>query len=131
MTENVCPSLQEVKMFQVDPATQSHLYEFDDDDQDEWDLLDNDTLCKTIRDDPLLKIQIGDRVKVTEGQFKDCQGIIVHIIEGIVHFQTEESKPVEVKAKAYHVRKSFKIGESVRIIQGNRAGEEGIITKIV
>jgi hypothetical protein len=51
----------------VDPATQSHLYEFEDEDQDEWDLLDNDTLMKTIRDDPQLQIQMGDRVKVFEG----------------------------------------------------------------
>ena len=131
ITENVCPSLQEVKMFQVDPATQSHLYEFDDDDQDEWDLLDDDTLCKTIRDDPQLQIQIGDRVKVTEGQFKNCNGIIKQIHDGYVHFITEDSKPFEVKAKAFHVRKCFKMGESVRIIQGNRAGEEGIVTKIV
>lgn len=50
--ENVCPSLSEVKMFQVDPASQTHLCDLEDDDQDEWDLLDNDTLCKTIRDDP-------------------------------------------------------------------------------
>jgi len=40
-TENVCPSLQEVKMFQVDPNTQSHLYDYDDEEQDEWDLLDD------------------------------------------------------------------------------------------
>jgi transcription elongation factor len=66
-------------MFQVDPASQSHLYEFEDEDQDEWDLLDNDTLLKTIRDDPQLSIQIGDRIKVVEGQFKDCSGIIKHI----------------------------------------------------
>lgn len=131
ITENVCPSLQEVKMFQVDQATQSHLYEFDDDDQDEWDLLDDETLGKTIRDDPQLQIQIEDRVKVTEGQFKDCNGLIKQIHDGYVHFLTEDSKPVEVKAKAFHVRKCFKIGESVRIIQGNRAGEEGIVTKIV
>lgn len=65
MTENVCPSLQEVKMFQVDTTTQSHTYEYEDEEQDEWDLLDDKTLLKTIRDDPQLSIQIGDRVKVT------------------------------------------------------------------
>jgi|TARA_B110000285_G_scaffold168298_1_gene188222 hypothetical protein len=64
-TENVCPSLTEVKMFQVDPSTQSHLYEYEDVDQDEWDLLADETLLKTIRDDPQLQIQLGDRVRVT------------------------------------------------------------------
>ena len=41
MTENVCPSLQEVKMFQVDVATHSSLFEFDEEDHDEWDTLDD------------------------------------------------------------------------------------------
>ena len=66
-TENVCPSLQEVKMFQDDPTTQSHLYDYDDEEQDEWDLLDDKTLLLTIRDDPQLSIQTGDRVKVHQG----------------------------------------------------------------
>jgi transcription elongation factor len=131
LTENVCPSLQEVKRFQVDPATQSHLYEFEDEDQDAWDLLDNDTLLLTIRDDPQLQLQIGDRIKVAEGQFRGCSGIIKHLQDGYVHFMTEESKPIEIKAKAFQVRKFFKIGEAVRIIQGNRAGEAGIVTRII
>ena len=67
ITENVCPSLQEVKMFQVDPTTQSHLYDYDDEEQDEWDLLDDKTLLLTIRDDPQLSIQTGDRVRVHQG----------------------------------------------------------------
>lgn len=67
ITENVCPSLQEVRMFQVDPQSQSLLYDIDDDDQDEWDLLDDKTLQLTIKDDPQLQIQSGDRVKVTDG----------------------------------------------------------------
>ena len=67
ITENVCPSLQEVRMFQVDPQSQSLLYDIDDDDQDEWDLLDDKTLQLTIKDDPQLQIQSGDRVKVIDG----------------------------------------------------------------
>lgn len=116
ITENVCPSLKEVKMFQIDPATQSHLYDIEDDDQDEWDLLDNETLMKTIRDDPQLQIQLGDRVKVIDGQFKDLNGFIYLIQDGFVHFKSDEQKSFDVKVKAHLVRKSFKIGESVKII---------------
>lgn len=68
---------------------------------------------------------------MVEGQFKDCSGTIKQIHDGFVHFITEESKPVEIKAKGFQVRKLFRIGESVRIIQGNRAGEAGIITRIM
>lgn len=131
ITENVCPNIKEVKMFQIDPTTQSHIYEYEDDDQDEWDLLNNETLKKTITDDPLQQIQIGDRVKVTTGQFKDCKGFITAIQDGFVSFLTEELKPFEVKIRAHQVKKCFKIGESVRIIQGNRSGEPGVITQIL
>lgn len=70
-------------------------------------------------------------MKVIEGQFKNCQGIIQHISNGFVSFETEEDKPLRVKARQYQVQKCFKIGESVRIIQGTRAGEQGIITKLL
>lgn len=96
ITENVCPSLKEVKMFQVDQSTLSNLFDYEDDDQDEWDFLDNDTLLKTIRDDPLLQIQIGDRIKVLEGQLMNCKGFISNIHEGIVNFMTDEPKPIEL-----------------------------------
>jgi hypothetical protein len=66
LTENVCPSLKEVKMFQTD-LTSVATIDFEDHDQDEWDFLNDETLLKTIRDDPQLQIQIGDRVKVISG----------------------------------------------------------------
>lgn len=130
LTENVCPSLQEVKMFQIDVSNQTSL-DFEDDDQDEWDILDDETLLKTIRDDPQLQIQIGERIKVIEGQFKDCQGFIRHFHDGIVTFTTEEKKPVTIKVKGFQVRKCFKLGETVQIIQGNRAQESGIVTQLL
>jgi len=51
LTENVCPSLKEVKQFQIDITNQVSM-DYDDDDQDEWDILNDQTLLKTIRDDP-------------------------------------------------------------------------------
>jgi len=35
---------------------------------------------------------------------------------GYVHFNTEERKPMQVKTEAYKVKKSFKLGEMIRII---------------
>lgn len=43
---------------------------------------------------------------------------------------TTEKKPFEIKTRAYTVKKCFKVGESVRVIQGNRSGQQGIITQI-
>lgn len=54
LTENICPTLQEVHMFQLDPASSNTLCEYEDNDQDEWDILDDETLSKTIQDDPAL-----------------------------------------------------------------------------
>ena len=62
-------------MFQLDGTTiGSGLY--DEYDQDEWDILDNATLAKTIKDDPDLHIKVQDRVKVMQGQFKNIVGIV-------------------------------------------------------
>lgn len=105
--------------------------EYEDDDQDEWDTLDNKTLLKTIKDDPQVQLQVGERVKVNDGQFKGCQGFITHIDDGFVSFNTEDSKPFKVLVRGFQVSKCFKLGENVTIIQGNRAGESGYITKII
>ena len=48
--ENVCPMLEEVMQFQVDSFKLSEMVQFDSD-QDEWDLLPDNTLLKTIRND--------------------------------------------------------------------------------
>ena len=40
-------------MFQIDPTSVTSL-DYEDDDQDEWDMLDNETLLRTIKDDPQL-----------------------------------------------------------------------------
>lgn len=99
LTENICPSLKEVKQFQVD--TNNQTMDYDDDDQDEWDILNDATLLKTIRDDPQLSITIGERIKVIEGQFKDCVGFITLCQDGIVAFNTDEKKPFTIKVKGF------------------------------
>ena len=49
--ENVCPMLEEVRRFQVDNSASSELLQTYDSDQDEWDLLPDSTILKTIRND--------------------------------------------------------------------------------
>ena len=44
---------------------------------------------------------------------------------------SDDSKPFEVKVRSHLVKKCFNTGESVRIIQGNRAGESGIISTVL
>ena len=54
-------------MFQIDPLSLSNFCDIDENDQDEWDLLSDEILQKTIRDDPQLQLKIDDRVKVIDG----------------------------------------------------------------
>lgn len=53
--ENVCPMLEEVQRFQVDNASFGEMVQFDSD-QDEWDLLPDKTLLKTVRNDSQLRV---------------------------------------------------------------------------
>jgi len=107
------------------------MFDFDEDDQDEWDFLSDETLRRTIQDDPVVKIRPGDRVKVVSGQFLNCRGFVKTLSDGMVTFMTEERKPMEVKVKVFLVSKCFDHGEQVRIIQGNKAGEDGIISRVI
>lgn len=119
ITENVCPSLQEVRMFQLDPTLHSTADLFEDE-LDEWDRLDDDTLQKTIRDDPQLQVQEYDHVRVIDGQFKNVVGVITSVHDGIVSLTTagveRTGRTLEVQVRAHQVRKHFKIGEYVRVI---------------
>ena len=115
ITENVSPSLQEVKMFQLEGMTiGTGLY--DDYDQDEWDVLDNATVAKTIKDDPELNIKVQDRVRIMHGQFKNIVGVVDYIQDGVATLHAEDSKCMQISVKAHQVKKQFKIGEQVRII---------------
>jgi len=53
--ENVCPMLEEVQRFQVASVRLSDMVQFDSD-QDEWDLLPDKTLLKTVRNDSQLRV---------------------------------------------------------------------------
>jgi hypothetical protein len=53
--ENVCPMLEEVQRFQVANVSLSEMVQFDSD-QDEWDLLPDKTLLKTVRNDSQLRV---------------------------------------------------------------------------
>ena len=45
--------------------------------------------------------------------------------------RTQERTSFKIKVEAHKVRKNFEIGESVRIIQGHRAGEIGLVNRIL
>ena len=65
--ENVCPMLDEVRRFQLDPSLLEENGGAYDSDQDEWDLMKDETILKTTRNDTQLQIQVGDRCNVISG----------------------------------------------------------------
>ena len=129
-TENVCPNLQEVRMFQQEQSGlgMSDLLE---DDYDEWDRLDDETLQTITKDGGRLSVHLHDRVRVTSGQFKNVVGRIRSIQDDLLTVTSEEKKPIEISVRAHQVCKQFRIGEEVSIVQGRRAGESGKVTQLL
>ena len=67
------PSLEEVSKFQQHA---NNLFGFESD-QDEWDTLNDATLQKTIIPDRQVKLDVGDRVLLVDGQYKNLKGTIL------------------------------------------------------
>lgn len=130
--ENVCPMIDEVRRFQIDLAQLKDNGGYSSD-IDEWDILRDKTVLKTVRNDTQLQIQIGDRCEVVQGQFKGCKGTIIAINDdnsSIVTMNTLDKVPIKIKVAAKELRKFFTLGESVRILQGVHAGEPGQILEV-
>lgn len=129
--EDVCPMLDEIRRFQVDMNLLEDNAAFESD-LDEWDLMKDNTVLKTIWNEKRTKIQVGDRCKVTEGHFHGCQGTIksFETEQQIACLLTEDKVPVLIKVKTEELQKFFEIGESVRVLQGIHAGEPGVVTEI-
>lgn len=101
-------------------------------DQDEWDILNDQTLMKTISHDRQIKLDIGDKVKLAQGQYRGLTGTITQILKnGQIQIRTEDKFPVEIKVLAEDAVKQFERGESVRVISGAHSGEVGLITDII
>lgn len=100
-TQNVCPSLQEVRMFQVEQSGIGVSDLLAEDDYDEWDRLDDETLQKTIKDGGQLNVHLHDRVRVISGQFKNIVGRIRNIQDDLLTVASEEKKPIEISVRAH------------------------------
>jgi hypothetical protein len=61
--EKVNPRLEEVQRFQKQISAADDFQS----DQDEWDILDDETLKKTIKNDGLYQLEVGDRVQLMTG----------------------------------------------------------------
>jgi transcription antitermination factor NusG len=119
-------------------------------DKDEWDILDDETLKKTIKDQDFIvkNFQVGDRVEAISGQCRGSKGQITEIFNDslgksftfikfiltrihIVMMKTLDSNPIEIKIFTKDLQKFFKTGEMVRIISGVHSGGSGSITAIL
>eukprot|EP00347_Sterkiella_histriomuscorum_P019259 403342330 len=127
--DKVEPRLAEVKRFQKDQTHTSTMDYLSD--QDEWDIMDDATVMKTIKNDGLQQLEVGDRVEVINKNQKGIKGTILKIDnEEFILIKTLDKVPYELKMKQSEVIKYFECGESVRVIAGTHSGESGIITAI-
>lgn len=81
IAEHANPRLEEVQRFQsrAQGGGEDMLDDFLSD-QDEWDILDDSTLKKVVRDvDGLQHFEIGDRVSMVSGQYKGLSGEVKSI----------------------------------------------------
>jgi ribosomal protein L24 len=153
LTERVNPRLEEVQTFQSASKTNggsagAAAASMDDflSDEDEWDILDDETLKKTIDDVDGFsfnkQFEIGDNVEATSGQYKGIKGHIVKLLDsnlGKIHFLTflflvlmksSDKLKMEIKVWTKDLKKYFETGENVVVISGLHAGGSGMITAI-
>ena len=135
--EGVQPQLEEVQRFQ---RLVTQMEDFHSD-QDEWDVLNDETLKKTIKHESEQKFDIGDRVILRGRQCNEIKGEVLKNIENgefskrhschlnfiLVLIRTLEKVPYELKAKSSDAAKYFECGESVRVIAGLHSGGSGVI----
>jgi len=73
----------------------------------------------------------GDNVEVTEGELLNLQGKITNIDGDIAYIKPNHSELKEiVTVNLREIRKSFKIGDHVLVIDGHFKGDTGIIVRV-
>lgn len=105
-------------------------------DLDEWDVLDDETLKKTIDDvdggySLSKRFEIGDNVEAISGQYKSIKGRIIKELESnLVLIKSSDKSGMELKAWTKDLKKYFETGENVLVISGLHSGGSGMITAI-
>ena len=152
-TDRVNPRLEEVQTFQSASkanGVSGSAASMDDflSDLDEWDVLDDETLKKTIDDvdggySLSKRFEIGDNVEAISGQYKSIKGHIIKELDSnlgkwytLVNFLTtvliksSDKSGMELKAWTKDLKKYFETGENVLVISGLHSGGSGLITAI-
>ena len=151
--DRVNPRLEEVQTFQqpsrmargTGNQTATNMDDFLSD-QDEWDVLDDETLKKTINDldgmcGIVKKFDIGDRVEAVSGQYKSIKGVVTKIVDDnyrnsfilistLVFIKSIDKTQLTIKVWTKDLQKYFESGEKVVIISGVHSGGAGTITAI-
>lgn len=120
VTENVNPTLDEITRFSTG-------------NQDEETGLDLSLLNKSGNNQNINAFQPGDHVEVYEGEQLGVHGIVEKIEADIVTVMpaNEELKGSKVEIPARSLRKQFKQGDHVKVINGRYIDETGLIVRIV
>lgn len=122
-TVNVMPTYEEIKLFMANQKNPNHLKTMKE--------------SLIILNDPSKRLQKnlvrGDRIKVTQGEYKNLVGIVIDITQDHIKVDFSGRNPAlkdSVLFKANEIQKTFDIGEKVEILIGKRKGTVGTVIKI-
>lgn len=76
-----------------------------------------------------LAIQTGDRVKVVAGQQQGLVGRVLDINGDSMHVGSEDSSRLTISIPSTCVQKAFRIGDTVKLLDGEHAGRWGMVTR--
>lgn len=117
ITENVVPTLEEISMFQGDVDNSK---------------LDLSALAESSRKTSAAVLLPGDHVEVYEGEQTGLDGVVVTVSGDTLAIRASRGplrgKMVDLPARS--VRKQFKIGDHVKVLQGKNRDESGMVVSV-
>lgn len=123
VTEDVVPSIQELRIFENSKFT-----------KEEDGSMDMDTLINTIQDTEIYKKNVfskGDRIRIVKGNLIGVTGRVVSQDGGLIQFTADVEGINDIlEIPESYVTKRFMPGDLIRVIVGNHIGKHGLIMKI-
>ena len=115
--KGACPSFEEIELFGQSP---------------QWDAR---ATLKWEADMVAATLRVDDRVEITEGEWKGMLGKVTNVDDDKVDVQPFDHDPklggdFRIKLRPVQIRRIFKIGDYIRVRNGNHTGKQGYVVNI-
>lgn len=137
-TEDVQPSIDEIARFGSGGADVRKRLGAGSDDEDDGptgaadrnneSAINLQLIAQAARRSANLALQPGDHVEVIEGGSKGLKGTVVSIVNEKVFITSDELAELrEIEVLLSEIRKSFKVGDHVKVLAGANEGQTGLV----